>query len=151
MLKKAARAAAFLLFETHRMPKWHEAASCNRALSRFESDPVLHRAYRSMVRTLVSRTSHRGSNPRTPASLKGFRVTVERMELIEAEFNEGVLRPMRPLPLRPGERVGIVVVRRPDPLRWDLARLSKAVRDEDTLTETGLAEWEATLSREDQD
>jgi predicted DNA-binding antitoxin AbrB/MazE fold protein len=72
------------------------------------------------------------------------------MEVIEAEFNEGVLRPMRPLPLRPGERVRMVVVRRPDPLRWDLARLSKAVRDEDTLTETGLAEWEATLSREDQ-
>src|ERR1043166_2968092 len=31
------------------MPKWHEAASCNLALSRFESDPVLHRAHRSMV------------------------------------------------------------------------------------------------------
>jgi predicted DNA-binding antitoxin AbrB/MazE fold protein len=42
------------------------------------------------------------------------------MEVIEAEFNDGVLRPMRRLPLRPGERVGIVVVRRPDPLRWDL-------------------------------
>src|ERR1043166_1406341 len=25
------------------MPKWHEAASCNLALSRFESDPVFHR------------------------------------------------------------------------------------------------------------
>ena len=24
------------------MPKWHEAASCNLALSRFESDPVIH-------------------------------------------------------------------------------------------------------------
>jgi predicted DNA-binding antitoxin AbrB/MazE fold protein len=69
------------------------------------------------------------------------------MELIEAEFNEGVLRPMRRLRLRPGERVGIVVVRRPDPLRWDLARLSKVIRDEDALTEAGLAEWETTLSR----
>ena len=72
------------------------------------------------------------------------------MELIEAEFNEGVLRPMRRLRLRPGERVGIVVVRRPDPSRWDLARLSRVIRDEDGLTEAGLAEWETTLSREDQ-
>jgi len=65
------------------------------------------------------------------------------MEVIEAEFNDGVLRPMRHLSLRPGERVGIVVVRRPDPSRWDLVRLSKAVPDEATLTEAGLSEWEA--------
>jgi predicted DNA-binding antitoxin AbrB/MazE fold protein len=56
------------------------------------------------------------------------------MEVIEAEFNDGVLRPMRRLTLRPGERVAIVVVRRPDPSRWDLARLSKVRPDEDTLT-----------------
>jgi predicted DNA-binding antitoxin AbrB/MazE fold protein len=72
-----------------------------------------------------------------------------RMEVIEAEFNDGVLRPMRHLSLRPGERVGIVVVRRPDPSRWDLDRLSKVVPDEETLTETGLSEWEATLQHED--
>jgi len=71
------------------------------------------------------------------------------MEVIEAEFTDGVLRPMRRLPLRSGERVGIVVVRRPDPSRWDLARLSKVIQDEDTLTEAGLAEWETTLSHED--
>src|SRR5205814_9201922 len=70
------------------------------------------------------------------------RVTVDHMELIEAEFNEGVLRPMRRLRLRPGERVGIVVVRRPDALRWDLGRLAKVIRDEETLTEAGLAECE---------
>src|SRR5215212_9396073 len=50
------------------MPKWHEAASCNLALSRFESDPVLHGRIVQRFRTLVSRTSHRGSNPRTPAT-----------------------------------------------------------------------------------
>jgi predicted DNA-binding antitoxin AbrB/MazE fold protein len=71
------------------------------------------------------------------------------MEVIEAEFNDGVLRPMRHLSLRPGERVGIVVVRRPDPSRWDLARLSKVVPNEETLTEAGLSEWEAALQRED--
>jgi predicted DNA-binding antitoxin AbrB/MazE fold protein len=71
------------------------------------------------------------------------------MELIEAEFNDGVLRPMRSLALRPGERVGIVVVRRPDPLRWDLARLSKITSEEDSLSEAGLADWETSLGRED--
>ena len=71
------------------------------------------------------------------------------MEVIEAEFNDGVLRPMRHLPLRPGERVGIVVVRRPDPSRWDLARLSKAVPEEQALTEQGLDDWETALRHED--
>lgn len=68
-----------------------------------------------------------------------LRINVDQMEMFEAEFNDGVLCPMRRLRLRPGERVGIVVVRRPDPSRWDLARLSKAIRDEDTLTEADLA------------
>lgn len=71
------------------------------------------------------------------------------MEVIEAEFNDGVLRPMRRLTLRPGERVKIVVVRHSDPSRWDFARLSKVVPDEDTLTKAGLTEWETALSRED--
>jgi len=71
------------------------------------------------------------------------------MEVIEAEFNDGVLRPMRHLSLRPGERVGIVVVRRPDPSRWDLVRLSKVIPDEETLTKAGLGEWETALRHED--
>jgi predicted DNA-binding antitoxin AbrB/MazE fold protein len=72
-----------------------------------------------------------------------------RMEVIEAEFKDGVLHPMRHLSLRPGERVGIVVVRRPDPSRWDLARLSKIADDEKGLTESGLSDWESMLRHED--
>lgn len=72
------------------------------------------------------------------------------MEIIEAEFENGVLRPTRRLSLRPGERVGIVVVRRPDPARWDLDRLSKvATADDKSLAEEGLGEWAAALDRED--
>jgi predicted DNA-binding antitoxin AbrB/MazE fold protein len=71
------------------------------------------------------------------------------MGVIEAEFNDGVLRPMRHLSLRPGERVGLVVVRRPDHLRWNLARLSKVTSDESDLTEAGLTNWETTPSHED--
>ena len=72
------------------------------------------------------------------------------MELIEADFEDGVLRPKHPLRLRPGERVGIVIVRRPDPSRWDLDRLSKSSGPEDEqLAEQGIADWAATLDRED--
>jgi predicted DNA-binding antitoxin AbrB/MazE fold protein len=72
------------------------------------------------------------------------------MRIIEAEFENGVLRPIRRLPLRPGERVGIVVVRRPDPARWDLERLSKAATaDEEKLAEEGLGAWADALDRED--
>jgi predicted DNA-binding antitoxin AbrB/MazE fold protein len=72
------------------------------------------------------------------------------MEIIEAEFENGVLRPMRRLALRPGERVGIVVVRRPDPSRWDLDRLSKSgAADDERLAEQGLGDWADALDRED--
>ena len=76
--------------------------------------------------------------------------TLRCMEIIEAEFENGVLRPMRRLALRPGERVGIVVVRRPDPARWNLARLTKiAAADEEKLAEEGLGDWADALDRED--
>ena len=72
------------------------------------------------------------------------------MGIIEAKFENGVLRPMRRLPLRPGERIGIVVVRRPHPARWDLNRLSKSSSPNDEkLAEEGLADWAAALDRED--
>jgi len=77
------------------------------------------------------------------------RVIVVDMEPIEAEFKNGVLHPTRRLPLRSGERVGIIVVRRPDRARWDLDRLSKGGSDDERLAEEGLADWAAALDRED--
>ena len=74
---------------------------------------------------------------------------VEGMELIEADFEGGVLRPKHPLRLRPGERVGIVIVRRPDASRWDLGRLSKSVAADEQLAEEGLEDWASALDRED--
>ncbi len=72
------------------------------------------------------------------------------MELIEAEFEDGILRPTRRLALREGERVSLLVVRRPDPERWNLARLSKIAGAESLeLAEAGLGEWASTLDRED--
>jgi predicted DNA-binding antitoxin AbrB/MazE fold protein len=72
------------------------------------------------------------------------------MRLVEAQYESGLLRPTRPLALRPGERVRLIVVRQPDPKRWDMARLAKTcTADESALTEQGLGNWSAKLDEED--
>lgn len=52
---------------------------------------------------------------------------------VEADYENGVLRPVKPLRLRSGERVHIIVRRRADPARWDLDRLAE-VGSEDIET-----------------
>ena len=72
------------------------------------------------------------------------------MRLVEAHYEDGLLRPTEPLALRPGERVNLIVVRRPDPSRWNLDRLAKiADGGALTLAEQGLADWAETLDTED--
>ena len=72
------------------------------------------------------------------------------MRVVEARFESGLLRPSRPLALRPGERVHLIVVRQPDPQRWDMARLAKGhSADEAVLTEQGLEDWAASIDQED--
>jgi predicted DNA-binding antitoxin AbrB/MazE fold protein len=71
------------------------------------------------------------------------------MPLIDAEFKDGVLKPAKPLSLRSGEHVGVLIVRRPHPSRWDLGKLANESPDEASLTETGLDDWAETLDRED--
>jgi predicted DNA-binding antitoxin AbrB/MazE fold protein len=72
------------------------------------------------------------------------------MRLVEAQYESGLLRPTRPLALRPGERVRLIVVRQPDPKRWDMARLAKTCSaGESALTEQGLENWSANLDEED--
>lgn len=76
--------------------------------------------------------------------------TIKIMRVIEARYEEGLLKPETPLALTPGERVALIVVRQPDPRRWDLARLAKSGAGEDReLAEQGLAEWADALDRED--
>ena len=68
------------------------------------------------------------------------------MRVVEAQYDDGVLRPSERLGLRPGERVSLIVVRRPDPGRWDLSRLAKTANQDDlALAEQGLAQWAAGL------
>lgn len=72
------------------------------------------------------------------------------MLTIEASFEKGLLRPTTPLKLRPGERVSLIVVRRPDPSRWNLDRLARSSTDEDlALAEEDLGAWADALDAED--
>lgn len=68
---------------------------------------------------------------------------------VDALYENGLLRPMSPLPLRAGERVAVIVVRCPDATRWDSARLAAHGTDDLALAEAGLDEWAAALDRED--
>ena len=72
------------------------------------------------------------------------------MRFIEARYEEGLLKPDSPLALTPGERVALIVVRHPDPERWNLDRLARSGTDEDqALAEQGLAGWADALDDED--
>ena len=72
------------------------------------------------------------------------------MRFIEARYEGGMLKPEAPLPLTPGERVALIVVRHPDPKRWDLERLAMGGTGEDrALAEQGLTEWSDALDQED--
>ncbi len=77
---------------------------------------------------------------------------LSRMRPVEAQSEQGTLKLAQPLPLRPGERVRVIVVRKPDPKRWDMSRLRAAgTSEEDALSEAGLADWGRTLDGEGSD
>ncbi len=72
------------------------------------------------------------------------------MRFVEAQYENGLLKPATPLRLQAGERVRLIVIRRADPARWDLERLARTGADEDrVLSESGLAEWADALDAED--
>ena len=71
------------------------------------------------------------------------------MASVEAEYDNGVLRPMKPLRLQPGERVHLIVTRRPDASRWNLARLAGANDEDVQLASAGLDDWAQMLTDED--
>ena len=62
-----------------------------------------------------------------------------------------MLKPSKLLALRPGERVGVIVVRLPDAKRWDLDRLANgtAAKEDQALSEAPLTEWADALDVED--
>lgn len=68
---------------------------------------------------------------------------------IDADFEDGVLRPVKPLSLRPGERVRLIVIRKADPSRWDLARLGAHADEDLELAGAGLDDWAEALDAQD--
>lgn len=78
-----------------------------------------------------------------------WRATIVRMSRVAAKYEDGLLHPTKALPLKPGELVTIIVVRQPDPARWDLGRLPGTTGEDDELAELGLGDWAAALDRED--
>lgn len=74
-----------------------------------------------------------------------------RMRSVEAKYEQGTLKLAQPLPLSPGERVRVIVVRQPDPRRWDLAKLKRADASEDlALAEAGLSDWDQALDSDEE-
>ena len=71
------------------------------------------------------------------------------MDRVDADYEGGVLRPVKPLHLRPGERVSLIVMRQPDPARWDLRRLAPSTGEDVAWAEAGLGEWSDELDHED--
>lgn len=92
----------------------------------------------------MSRTS------RTEPHRATMRAMLAAMRPVGARYVDGQLKPDRPLPLQPGERVGVILVRRPDPARWDLRRIAAASRGEDAeLAAAGMNGWADELDAED--
>jgi predicted DNA-binding antitoxin AbrB/MazE fold protein len=72
------------------------------------------------------------------------------MKPVDAFYEEGIFRPVEPLELTQGERVRLIVVRQPDPRRWNLERLAQTGAEEDLyLARQGLDQWAAELDDED--
>jgi len=81
-------------------------------------------------------------NPQTHAILTAMRP-------VEARYEDGVRKPEKPLPLRAGDRVGVIVLRRPDPARWDLQRLAAGAEEDEAPAGADLDDWADTLDGED--
>jgi predicted DNA-binding antitoxin AbrB/MazE fold protein len=86
---------------------------------------------------------------RGQADSRARRVRLKVMRPVEASYEDGLLKPARPLQLRQGERVGIIVVRHPDPARWDLKRLAQGASEDEALAASGLDAWADALEAED--
>jgi predicted DNA-binding antitoxin AbrB/MazE fold protein len=71
------------------------------------------------------------------------------MRPVEACYENGFLRPAQPLKLRQGEKVAVVVLRHPDPARWDMKRLAVGSTEDESLASTGLDAWADALDAED--
>lgn len=71
------------------------------------------------------------------------------MRHLRARYENGALLPAKPLPLKQGENVSILVLRDSDRSRWDVAKLGAHPEEDGSLAEAGLEAWADALDRED--
>ena len=71
------------------------------------------------------------------------------MRQVRARYENGALHPAKPLPLKQGEDVSIVVLRRAEGSRWNVEKLAAHPEEDQSLAEAGLADWADALDRED--
>lgn len=67
---------------------------------------------------------------------------------VEALYENGTLKPAKPLNLRQGERVAAIVVRQPDASLWHLARLAAQPSEDEDLASQGITDWTSALDHE---
>ncbi len=70
-------------------------------------------------------------------------------ETVRARYENGALLPAKPLPLKQGEDVSILIVRQPDNARWNIDKLAAHPEEDLSLAEAGLSDWADALERED--
>jgi predicted DNA-binding antitoxin AbrB/MazE fold protein len=63
------------------------------------------------------------------------------MKAVEASYENGLLKPAKPLQLNEGEHVRIIVVRLPDPSRWNLDKIAAVAGQEDALLASAGPAW----------
>ena len=74
------------------------------------------------------------------------------MKTFEVRYEDGVLKPAKPLPLTPGENIAVILVRPDDPRLKNLERFVATHAEElDYLTEAGLQEWVEMLDKIDKE
>ena len=71
------------------------------------------------------------------------------MPILEAIYEEGHLKLSTPLDLEPGQKVGVILARTPDPARWDSARFPSSEAEDRMLAESGVVDWLDALDDED--
>jgi predicted DNA-binding antitoxin AbrB/MazE fold protein len=68
---------------------------------------------------------------------------------VQARYENGTLQPDETLPLRPGERVGVIVLRKGDAVRWKLDRLAAGAAQDEAMARAGLEQWVDALNAMD--
>jgi len=91
-----------------------------------------------------------GGAPSRPGLLHLPRVVgFPHMRQVRARYENGALLPAKPLPLKQGENVSIVVMRQADRSRWDVEKIGRCAEEDTALAEAGLGDWADALDRED--